>query len=152
MTQHRLKWPSVAMAGFALALAAATAVAQQEGGAYREGYRAGFDDGYAQGYRKGLEEGRPPVVVAPPPPPPPPRRTIQVTRAVYGAGPKRCDASRAVRMIANGQVSASIEVDNDLCGDPAQNQRKRLEVHYVCGRTAKTAFANERDSVYLDCR
>ena len=149
MTQHRLKWPSIAAAGFALVIATGTAVAQQEGGAYREGYRAGFDDGYAQGYRKGLEEGRPPVVVAPPPPP---RRTIRVTRATYGAGPKRCDASRAVGMIANGQVSVSIEADNDLCGDPARDQRKRLEVNYVCGRTAKSAFANERDSVHLDCR
>lgn len=154
MTQHRRKWASIAVAGFALAIAAGTALAQrEEDGAYRDGYRRGFDEGYAQGYRKGLEEGRP-VVVAPPPPPPPqrPRHTIVVSRATYGAGSKRCDASRAVRNIANGQVSVSIEADNDLCGDPARDQRKRLEVHYVCGRIAKTAFAHERDSVYLDCR
>jgi hypothetical protein len=155
MSQHRLKWPKIAVAGFALAIAAGTALAQREApresedGAYREGYRSGFDDGYAQGYRKGLEDGRP-VVVAPPPPRP--RHPIVISRATYGAGPKRCDASRAVGNIANGQETASIEASNDLCGDPARDQKKRLEVSYVCGRVAKTAFANERDSVYLDCR
>jgi hypothetical protein len=149
MTQHRRKWASIAAAGFALVIAAGTALAQrEEDGVYRDGYRRGFDDGYAQGYRKGLEEGRP-VMVAPPPPP---RRTIVVSRATYGAGPRRCDASRAVGSIANGQVSVSIEASNDLCGDPARDQKKRLEVSYVCGRVAKTAFAHERDSVYLDCR
>ena len=156
MTQHRRKWPSITTAGLALALTAGTALAQREApreedGAYREGYRRGFDDGYSQGYRKGLEEGRP-VVVAPPPPPARPRHPIVISRATYGAGPKRCDASRAVGNIANGQETASIEASNDLCGDPARDQRKRLEVSYVCGRVAKTAFANERDSVYLDCR
>jgi hypothetical protein len=151
MTQHRRKCASIAAAGFVLAIAAGTALAQrEEDGAFRDGYRRGFDEGYAQGYREGLEKGRP-VVVAPPPPPPP-RRTISVSRATYGAGNKRCDASRAVGSIANGQVSVSIEASNDLCGDPARDQRKRLEVSYVCGRTAKSAFANERDSVYLDCR
>jgi hypothetical protein len=99
--------------------------------------------------KKGLDEGQP--VIAPPPPPPP-RNTIMVNRATYGAGGRRCDASRAVGNIANGQVAVSVEANNDLCGDPAREQKKRLEVDYQCGRAGKRAFANERDSVYLDCR
>ena len=151
--------------GFALAMSAIPALAQREAPrenddpgyreAYRrgfdQGYRKGLDEGYADGYRKGLDEGRP-VIAPPPPPPPPPRHTIMVNRASYGAGGRRCDASRAVGNIANGQVAVSVEASNDLCGDPAREVRKRLEVDYQCGRVGKRAFANERDSVYLDCR
>ena len=144
--------------GFVLGVAAMPTLAQREASgpegddeAYREAYRRGFEEGYAQGYRKGFDEGRP-VIAPPPPPPPPPRHTIAVNRASYGVGSKRCDASRAIANIASGQVTATIEANNDLCGDPAREQRKRLEVEYQCGRVTKRAFANERDSVYLDCR
>jgi hypothetical protein len=142
----------------ALAATAMPALAQREAPrdnddpGYRDAYRRGFDEGYAQGYRKGLDEGRPVIAPPPPPPPPPPRHTIVVNRATYGAGGRRCDASRAVANIANGQVSVYVEASNDLCGDPAREVRKRLEVDYQCGRVGKRAFANERDSVYLDCR
>ena len=153
---HRLKpLHRIIAVGFALGLAAIPALAQREAPrenddpGYREAYRRGFDDGYAKGYRKGLDEGQPAIA---PPPPPPPRHTIMVNRATYGAGGRRCDASRAVGNIANGQVAVSVEASNDLCGDPAREVRKRLEVEYQCGRVGKRAFANERDSVYLDCR
>src|SRR5258705_10173585 len=102
---HRLKPVHRTIAvGFVLAMAAIPALAQREAPrenddpGYRDAYRRGFDDGYSQGYRKGLDEGRP--VVAPPPPPPP-RHTIMVNRATYGAGGRRCDASRAVGNVAN---------------------------------------------------
>jgi len=144
--------------GFALGMAAMPVLAQREASGregddpgYREAYRRGFDEGYAQGYRKGLDEGRP-VIAPPPPPPAPPRHTIVINRATYGNGTRRCDASRAVANIANGHAAVAVEANNDLCGDPAREQKKRLEVEYQCGRVAKRAFANERDSAYLDCR
>jgi hypothetical protein len=122
---------------------------------YREGYRKGYDDGFASGYRKGLEEAMrsaPPAAV-PAPPPPPPRATgpITVSTAYYGTSSKSCDATRWVARRANGRRTASVEVTNDICGDPARGDRKQLEVTYVCGSIAKTASAYEHRTVYLDC-
>ncbi len=51
----------------------------------------------------------------------------------------------------NGRLSASFEVTNELCGDPAKGDRKQLEVTYICGSIAKTASAYEHRTLYLDC-
>jgi len=120
---------------------------------YRDGYRRGYDDGFAAGYRKALDEGR-----RPPPPPPaaapaPPRPTgpITVSTAYYGTSAKSCDATRWVARRVNGRRTASFEISNAMCGDPAQGDRKQLEVTYVCGTIAKTASAYEHRTIYLDC-
>lgn len=120
---------------------------------YREGYRRGYDDGFASGYRKGLEETPRAAPVAPPPPPPPPRATgpITVSSAHYGTSSKSCDATRPVARRVNGRLTASFEVTNELCGDPAKGDRKQLEVTYICGSIAKTASAYEHRTIYLDC-
>jgi hypothetical protein len=121
----------------------------------RDEYRRGFDDGYAEGYRKGFDEGRA-QVMAPPPPPPPVRyvRQIVITRATYGVERRFCDAAPAISARVSGREYAVIEAGNNLCGDPARDVTKRLDVHYVCGsgEVPRTAFAKERDSVVLDCR
>jgi hypothetical protein len=138
------------------------ALAQRGEPSYREGerndrlreeYQRGYDDGYSEGYRKGLDEGR--AQAAPPPPPPPVRyiRPIVIQRATYGIERRSCDAAPAIASRVSGQDYAIIEAGNDLCGDPAREVKKRLEVRYSCGGgPTKTAFANERDSVILDCR
>ena len=121
---------------------------------YRDGYRRGYDDGFASGYRKALEETpRVAPVVPAPPPPPPPRATgpITISSAVYGTSSKSCDASRQVARRVNGRLTASFEVTNVLCGDPAKGDRKQLEVTYICGSIAKTASAHEHRTLYLDC-
>ena len=105
---------------------------------YRDGYRRGYDDGFASGYRKGLEETPRAAPVTPPPPPtlpPPPRSTgpIAISSAVYGTTSKSCDATRQVARRVNGRLTASFEVTNELCGDPAKGDRKQLEVTYICG-------------------
>ena len=138
------------------ALALAPAALAQQGDStgssdYRDGYRRGYDDGYARGYRKGLEEaGRPPVT-APPPPPPGPNGPIFVTRAFYGSTSRSCDATRWVARQSNGRRSASFEVSNAMCGDPARGDRKQLEVTYRCGDFVKTASAYEHRTIVLDC-
>ena len=122
--------------------------------AFRQGYKAGFDDGFSRGYQKALSErGGPPMVAPPGPPPPPPRSTgpITITRAVYGSGNKICDATRWARSRAQGRQSASLDVTNDICGDPAPGDRKSLEITYICGSVPKSASANEHRSVFLDC-
>ena len=125
---------------------------------YREGYRRGYDDGFASGYRKALEESAAraapvPAPVVPGAPAPPPRATgpITVSTAYYGTSSKSCDATRWVARKANGRRTASFDVSNEICGDPARGDRKQLEVTYVCGSIAKTASAYEHRTVYLDC-
>ena len=120
---------------------------------YREGYRKGYDDGFASGYRKGLEEARNALPAVPPAAPPPPRPSgpITVSTAYYGTSAKSCDATRWVARRVNGRRTASFEVTNEMCGDPAKGDRKQLEITYVCGSIAKTASAYEHRTVYLDC-
>jgi len=141
------------------ALAAGTAFAamaqsyEERHESAREAYRRGYDEGFERGYRKGLEEAdrraRAPV---PPPPPAPARGPIHVTGAAYGSSAHKCDASRYVARRANGKMSYSFEVTNEMCGDPSHGDRKELEVTYRCGDFVKTASANEHRTVYLDCR
>jgi hypothetical protein len=134
---------------------AATAGAQdRDSYEYREGYRRGYDDGFSSGYKKGLAESSraaPPAAAAPPPPVPVPTGPITVSTAYYGTSSKSCDATRWVARKVNGRRTASFEVTNDMCGDPAKGDRKQLEVTYVCGSIAKTASAYEHRTVYLDC-
>ena len=144
-----------------LVLASSSALAfdgdppQEDRRDYREGYRRGYDDGFSAGYRKGQDESRRngPPPSAPPPAAAPPRPTgpITVSTAYYGPASKSSDAPRWVARRANGRRTASFEVTNDMCGDPARGDRKQLEVTYVCGSIAKTASANEHRTVYLDC-
>jgi hypothetical protein len=135
---------AVAFAGPALAA---------DGEEYQAGYRKGYDDGFANGYRKGLDEAarRAPPAAAAPPPPPRPTGPITVSTAYYGTSSKSCDATRWVARRVNGRPTASFEVTNDMCGDPARGDRKELEITYVCGSIAKTASAYEHRNVYLDC-
>jgi len=53
--------------------------------------------------------------------------------------------------MANGRMTATLDVTNDICGDPSPGDRKSLDVTYGCGAIGKTASANEHRSVSLDC-
>jgi hypothetical protein len=135
-----------------IAMIAAPALAAAQGPDYDQGYRRGYDDGFASGYRKGLNEaGR--VPAAPPPPPVPVivLGPIRVNSAFYGTASRTCDARHHVAQRANGRRSATIDVTNDMCGDPAQGERKQLEVNYQCGSVAKSASAYEHRRIFLDC-
>jgi hypothetical protein len=123
----------------------------------REAYRRGYERGYDRGYAKGMAEGerraanlRPPP---PPPAPPPPVATgpIRIAGAFYGTSSRSCDASRFVRRQADGRMSTSFKVTNQMCGDPAHGDRKTLEVTYWCGPVSKSASAREHQSIYFSC-
>ena len=118
---------------------------------YREGYRRGYDDGFAAGYRKALESGAPPPAVGAPAPAAPRLGPIRITRAIYGSTARGCDATRYVKGQAEGRISATVNVSNDMCGDPSKGDRKQLEVTFPCGDVTKTASGYEHRSVYLDC-
>jgi len=114
---------------------------------YDDGYKRGYKEGFSEGYRKGQEDARGAAVAVPAPIGGP--INIQVAR--YGSSNKICDATRHVRLKAQGKHSASIDATNTICGDPDPGQRKELEVSYTCGSVAKTASAYEHRTVYLDC-
>jgi len=117
---------------------------------YRAGYRAGYDDGFQRGYEKAMREANVPPAAAPAVST---RATgpITISRAVYGTSSKSCDATRWAARMANGRATASLDVSNSICGDPAPGDRKSLSVTYVCGTIAKSADGFEHRSVYLDC-
>ena len=146
--RHRIAFAAVAMLA-----AAATSAQRPERADYDEGYRAGFKEGYARGFKEGLAEGEargaPPPAVAPGPPRP--TGPITVSNAYYGTSSKNCNATHWLARRVNGKSFASVEVENNICGDPAPGQRKSLEVTYICGTLVKTASANEHRTIYLDC-
>jgi hypothetical protein len=117
--------------------------------AYRRGYERGFERGYEKGMREAEKRAAP--VFVPPPPPKPILGPIRVSGAFYGNGRKNCDATRYMARHANGKRSYSIEVTNQICGDPARGDRKQLEVTYWCGEVSRTASAYEHRTIYLDC-
>ena len=119
---------------------------------YSEGYRAGYDDGFQRGYEKAMREtSAPPPAAAAPGAPPRATGPITISRAVYGTSSKGCDATRWAARMANGRATASLDVSNSICGDPAPGDRKSLNVTYVCGTIAKSGDAFEHRSVFLDC-
>jgi len=123
-----------------------------------DAYKSGFKEGYSQGFREGLAEAQkrgvsvqppPQVIVAPPKPGP--TGPITISSAVYGSDKKSCNALGWLSRRVNGRLTASVDVENSICGDPAPGARKQLEVTYICGSFAKSASAYEHRSLYLDC-
>jgi hypothetical protein len=133
-----------------LLIAAALVLAQNTASDdYNEGYRKGFADGFAQGSRQ--QQTVAPAAVAPPPPKPGPTGPITISNAWYGTDKKNCNATRWLAPKVNGRISATVDVSNSICGDPAPGARKSLEVTYICGSFVKTASAFEHRSISLDC-
>ncbi|KGF82746.1 hypothetical protein IA69_05620 [Massilia sp. JS1662] len=120
----------------ALSAAATSAFAQSAE------YRRGYDDGYAAGLREagggGRGEGR--------------GWRIFVEDAEYGTHYASCDARRAVRHQIERNRGA-VRADNQLCGDPAHGEPKRLRIVYRCGDSeAVRVVARENETVRLSCR
>jgi hypothetical protein len=121
-----------------LALTAASTSAFAQSAEYRRGY----DEGYAAGMRAagGDRDGRPGRGGG-----------LRIDEAEWGIRGAACDAREGVRreLDRNGFVKAH----NDLCGDPAPRQEKRLRVIYRCGDGAPTrAVAMEGQTMRLSCR
>ena len=121
-----------------LALSAATTSAFAQSAEYRRGY----DDGYAAGLREagggGRGEGR--------------GWRVFVEDAEYGTHYASCDARRAVRYQVE-RNRGTVRADNQLCGDPAHGEPKRLRIVYRCGDSeAVRVVARENETVRLSCR
>ena len=119
-----------------LALSAATTSAFAQSAEYRRGY----DDGYAAGLREAGGRGD--------------RRggRVFVEDAEYGTHFTSCDARHAVRYQVE-RNRGSVRADNQLCGDPARGEPKRLRIVYRCGDSeAVRVVARENETVRLSCR
>lgn len=105
-------------------------------------YRRGYDDGYAAGQRdargdRGPHRGGPRVFIE---------------DAEYGAHGAACDARRAVRAEIE-RNHGSVLAGNQLCGNPARGEPKRLRIVYRCGDSeAVRVIARENETLRLSCR
>jgi len=108
-------------------------------------YRRGYDDGYAAGQRDARENrGGPGGPMA--------WGRLHIDEAEYGARGATCNARRGVRDQLE-RNRGSIVVGNQLCGDPAPGEEKRLRLVYRCGDSAAArAFAREGETLRLNCR
>ena len=75
--------------------------------------------------------------------------SLQITRAVYGAGYRTSDVtSRLNSQIQNNQLN--LQVNNaSMGGDPAPNQSKNLTVQYVVNGRSSQIVVNEGDTLRL---
>jgi hypothetical protein len=104
-------------------------------------YRRGYEDGFAAGQRAASEPGRRPDW-----------GRVHVEEAMYGARGAVCDARRAVHeaIERNGGL---VHVGNELCGDPARGEQKRLRIIYRCGDSEPVrTVAGENETLRLSCR
>jgi hypothetical protein len=122
-----------------LALAAASASAFAQSGEYRRAYDqsygestpAPYDDRGDRGGRSGW--GR-----------------VHIEEAEYGLRGASCDARRGAWHEI--QRTGVVVAHNDLCGDPARGQQKRLRIIYRCGDSEPMrAFAREGQTLRLRC-
>lgn len=87
------------------------------------------------------------------------REPIRVQSAVWGViGPsgrvegQRCDASREVARVCNGERSCEMPVENRrLCGDPGREREKTLEISFSCGGDSQTLSFPESSMASLSC-
>jgi hypothetical protein len=124
-----------------LALSAASTAAFAQSAEYRRGY----DDGYAAGQREARDDrGGPGGPMA--------WGRVHIEEAEYGARGATCNARRGVRDQLE-RNRGNIEVNNQLCGDPAPGEQKRLRLVYRCGDSASArVVAREGERLRLNCR
>jgi len=111
-------------------------------------YRRGYDDGYAAGQRDARDDrggpGGPGGPMA--------WGRVHIEEAEYGARGATCNARRGVRDQLE-RNRGNIEVNNQLCGDPAPGEQKRLRLVYRCGDSASArVVAREGERLRLNCR
>jgi hypothetical protein len=122
--------------GTVLALIGASSAAFSQSAEYRRGY----DDGYAAGQRAAQDDGRRPG-----------RVRVHIDAAEYGGRGGSCDPS--YRVSKEIERTGAVVARNELCGDPAPGEQKRLRIVYRCGDGEQMrAFAREGEALRPRCR
>jgi hypothetical protein len=107
-------------------------------------YRRGYDQGYRDAIEASREHRGPSEPV---------RGFIRVLDAKYGYRGQVCDASHAIEEIVGMRRHADVRANNDLCGDPASGQIKRLTIVYRCGGGPEQRVAGAEGTVLsMSCR
>jgi hypothetical protein len=77
---------------------------------------------------------------------------IRVLDAQYGRGNRVCNAAPVVQRFVDQRGEGTFQVSNDLCGDPAPNETKTLNVTYQCDRENPMRIAaNEGNPLRISC-
>jgi len=124
-----------------LAAMAVLAAASASSFAQSAEYRRGYEDAYRESMRVPRDErdgrggwGR-----------------LHIEEAEYGLRGASCNARRGVRHEI--ERTGVVVAHNDLCGDPAPGEQKRLRIIYRCGDSEPMrAFAREGQTLRLRCR
>jgi hypothetical protein len=81
------------------------------------------------------------------------RRFIKVLDAKYGFRGQVCDARHTVEEVVGMRRHVDVLANNDLCGDPASGQIKRLTIVYRCGDGPEHRVAGAEGTVLaMSCR
>lgn len=122
-----------------VALCAMSVSAFAQSAEYRRGYDQGYRDGIEAQSRQG-QQGEP-------------VGRIIIEEARYGTRDASCDVRDRLQQAVGWRRNISIAATNDLCGDPAPNRVKRLDVRYRCGdESALRVQTREGGTVTLNCR
>jgi hypothetical protein len=118
-----------------LALSAASTSVFAQSAEYRRGYEAGYEAGQRAAGDGGQSRwGR-----------------LHIEEAEYGVRGSVCNARRGVR--DEIERTGVVVAHNELCGDPAPGEQKRLRIVYRCGDSEPVrAFAREGETLRLRCR
>jgi hypothetical protein len=80
---------------------------------------------------------------------------LYIITASYGFptydGSATCDATASLQRNCFWQSSCAVTANNAICGDPAPELYKALNVTYTCGTARYTASAGEGNTVALSC-
>lgn len=122
-----------------IVLGAMSASAFAQSAEYRRGYDQGYRDGSEAQSLEDQEGGR--------------TGRIRIEEASYGIREASCDIREQLQQAVGRRRNISIVANNELCGDPAPNRVKRLEIRYRCGDEQELrAQAREGGTVTLNCR
>jgi hypothetical protein len=125
------------------ALAAASGAACAQSAEYRAGYEQGYRDAKEGKFHREYEHEHERE-----------ESRIIIEEARYGVRDgNACDARDSLQNAVGGHRHFEFTVGNELCGDPARGQPKRLHVRYRCGDSQSAhAEAPEGSVMELSCQ
>jgi hypothetical protein len=80
------------------------------------------------------------------------RGRIYVAQVLYGIETSSCDATNRFVQSCNEKANCNLTINNKLCGDPAQGQRKAAAITYWCNGETQQLQVRENGTATLNCR
>lgn len=105
-------------------------------------YRRGYDQGYRDGAEAASAQAQPGGM-----------GRIVLVDAIYGTRGASCNALNTIQQTSGRRRHLEVKANNDLCGDPAPGQQKRLSITYRCGDGPEQRVAGREGTlVAMSCR